>query len=403
MSLMEEHLLTRRQALSRTACLSALSMSHALNPAQFPSLFGRDRKNELDGAVADAADRLDVKAQVDKLSLEQKIAQLFVIKPEAVLGQTPILSVDDDLKAALLRRPVGGVMLKDTSFVDPEQTRNLTQQLQSCSLEGCGLPMLIAADEEGGTVVRVSDKAAFGVEDPGDMRTLGDTGDVGLVESEALRVGSYLRDIGVNLDFAPVADVTDNQDSFVYLRSFGGDPQLVADMVAAQVRGFNQAGTFCSPKHFPGIGEAVGDSHEESIFLDKSLDDMRTGELLPFVAAIEEDAPLIMVGHLTCTGIDPTMPSSLSRVMVTEVLREELGYDGVVITDSMSMAAVHELFSQEEMGVLALEAGCDLILCPENWYEVYDGIVDAVSSGRLTEERIDESVARIVRLKRRIG
>lgn len=403
MNLLDGQLLTRRLALAATARLGVIGIARALNPVLSLPLLGRDGREALDGAVAHAVDRLDVRAQVGKLSLEQKIAQLFVIKPEAVLGQNPILLVDDDLKSALLGRPVGGVMLKDTSFVDPDQVRNLTQELQDVSREACGLPMLIAADEEGGTVVRVADKASFGVEDPGNMRELGDAGDVELAESEALRVGSYLCDLGVNLDFAPVADVTDDQDSFVYLRSFGGDPQLVAGMVAAQVRGFSRAGTLCSPKHFPGIGGAVGDSHVESIFLDKGLDEMRTGELLPFAAAIAEDAPLIMVGHMTCTGVDPTMPASLSHVMVTEVLREEMGFDGVVITDSMGMAAVHELFSQEEMGVRALEAGCDLILCPENWYAVYDGIVDALASGRLSEERIDESVVRIVRLKRRIG
>ena len=403
MNLLDRQPVSRRQALGIAANLGALGMTRAFFSARPLSLFGGDGQEELDRAVGDASDWLDARAVVRELSLEQKVAQLFVIKPEAVLGQTPILSVDGDLKAALLRRPIGGVMLKDSSFVDPEQARGLTQELQECSLEACGLPMLIAADEEGGTVVRVADKASFGVEDPGDMRALGNTGDVDLAESEANRVGSYLRDIGVNLDFAPVADITDDQDNFVYLRSFGGDAQLVAEMVAAQVRGFGRAGTLCSPKHFPGIGGAAGDAHVESISLDRTLDEMRERELVPFAAAIKEDVPLIMVGHMTCTGIDPSMPASLSHVMVTEVLREEMGYGGAIITDSMVMAAINDHFSQEEMGVLALEAGCDLILTPENWYAVFDGIIDAVGSGRLTEKRIDESVCRIVRLKRRIG
>ena len=403
MSPLAGHPVTRRQALELAAVASGFGFRQASASVQPLPLFGREGKARLDGAVDDALGLLDARALVSELSLEQKVAQLFVIKPEAVLGQTPILTVDEDLRDALLRRPVGGVMLKDTSFVDPDQARTLTRQLQECSMEACGLPMLVAADEEGGTVVRVADKASFGVEDPGNMRDLGNTANADLAESEAYRVGSYLRDIGVNLDFAPVADITDDEGSFVYLRSFGGDPHLVAKMVAAQVRGFSRAGTLCSPKHFPGIGGAVGDSHVESIYLGKGLDEMRERELVPFAAAVEEDAPLVMVGHMTCTSIDPSMPASLSHIMVTDVLRKELGFGGAIITDSMVMAAVDDLFPQEELGVLALEAGCDLILTPENWYAVFDGIVDAVLSGRLSERRIDESVVRIVRLKKRIG
>lgn len=359
--------------------------------------------NTVDNAIVQAEETLSIPSIVHSLSLEKKIAQLIVVLPEGVLGSGVCYWVGSDLWEALCELPIGGVLLKDVHFVSPEQVRELTGGLQQCSQYGCGLPMLISVDEEGGTVVRVSDKAAFGVEDPGSMRYLGETGNVELAESEAFRVGSYLRDLGVNLDYAPVADVTNDTTSFVYKRSFGGDADLVADMVAAQVRGFNAAGTLCSPKHFPGIGEVKGDSHVESIYLDKSLDEMWSYELKPFAAAVEAGAPLVMVGHMTCNSLDASMPACLSHAVVKDVLRDGLGFDGVVITDSLGMAAVNELYSSYEVGVLALEAGCDLLLCPVDWRACVEGIKDAVQSGRLSEERINESVERIVRMKLTLG
>lgn len=392
--------LSRRALCALAAGAATMVATNTLAQAKGSKSNG---SSALEDAVTQAGELLSKRAAVSSLTLKQKVAQLFVVKPEAVKGSGVSLWVDDELWKLLVELPVGGVMLKDVNFVSPEQVRELTDGLQQCSRQGCGLPMFISADEEGGTVVRIADKAAFGVDDPGNMRTVGNKGDVDFAESEARRVGTYMRDLGLNLDFAPVSDITDDESSFVYWRSFGGDPELVADMVAAEVRGFNAAGTLCTPKHFPGIGDARGDSHIESIFLDKSLDEMRKRELVPFVAAIEAGAPMIMVSHMTCNAVDATRPASMSPAVVNELLRKELGFEGVVITDGLNMAAVDELYDASELGVQALEAGCDLLLSPDDWRTCYEGILDAVKRGRLSEERIDESVARIMRLKERLG
>ncbi|MBQ3282952.1 MAG: glycoside hydrolase family 3 protein, partial [Atopobiaceae bacterium] len=356
--------MTRRAFVAGAAAgaMAAGSRALALTPTARP--LSSETLAAAEEAVEAAKDRLALPAILSSLTLEQKVGQLFMTRPEAVVGYGTCLEVTDEYRVPYMERPIGGVMLKDANFIDPDQTRRLNEGLQQCSMDACGLPMLIAVDEEGGTVVRVSDKAAFGVADPGNMRSVGEWGDVTYAESEAHRIGSYLRGFGVNVDFAPDADITDDPNSFVYWRSFGGDPSLVADMVGAMVRGFESAGALCTPKHFPGIGDAQGDSHIESIYLDKSLDELREHELKPFVAAIEAGTHMVMVSHMTCTALDASKPASLSPVVVNDVLRGELGFDGVVITDSLGMAAVHELYAQEELGVLALEAGCDLLLSP---------------------------------------
>jgi beta-N-acetylhexosaminidase len=391
--------LTRRDVVAMLGPLFGSRLAETLNLSPIFSAFGSESLDVIRDTVEDASERLALSAVVKSLTLEQKISQLIVVKPEVVQGYGTVLEVGDDLRNALRERPIGGTILKDANFVNPDQVRTLTAGLQECTMEACGLPMLIGVDEEGGTVVRVADKAAFGVTDPGNMRAVGQTGDVGFAESEAQRVGAYLLDLGINMDFAPVADVTSDQSNFIYWRSFGGDAYEVADMVAAQVRGFASSQVLCTPKHFPGIGGARGDSHIQSIYSDRTIDEMLSWELVPFIAALEAGAPIVMVGHMTCTAIDAERPASMSPVVVGELLRNQLGFDGVVITDSLGMAAVNELYAPYDIGVKALEAGCDLLLGLADWRATFDGIAAAVREGRLSEDRIDESVERIVRLK----
>ena len=398
--------ITRRSLLAGASMGLMMSGSGSLDsegPSKPLPLLSQSKLDAIESAVNGASIHLRTNELISSLTLEQKVAQLFVLRPEDMLGYGTAIEFGDDLRAAILDRCVGGFMLSDANFIDPDQTRRLTGGIQESSREACGLPMLIAADEEGGTVVRVCDKPAFGLEDPGNMRWVGEWGDVDYAESEGYRIGSYLRDVGVNVDFAPDADITYDESSFVYWRSFGGDPELAADMVGAMVRGFNGAGTLCTPKHFPGIGNAQGDSHVESIYLDTPREVLRENELQPFYAAIGAGTQMIMVGHLVCTAIDAWAPASMSYAVVTGLLRKEMGYDGVVITDSLGMAAVHERYPQEDIGVQALRAGCDMLLTPADWYTVYDGIMAALAEGKLSEKRIDQSVTRIIRAKLWLG
>lgn len=233
------------------------------------------------------------------------------------------------------------------------------------------------------------------------MADVGAAGDTAQAKAVAARIGGYLSDLGFNLDFAPDSDVCgDPSTDVMALRSFGTDPAIVGSMVSAQVEGFAEAGVLCSAKHFPGIGGVMGDSHEGAIVSEKTLDELRDWELAPFKAAIDAGVPMVMVGHLTApNAFGSDVPASLNPAAVTDLLRGELGFQGLVIADSLSMGAVGDFCTPNQAGVAALEAGADLVLMPEDFAAAYQGVLDAVSEGSLSEERIDQSVLRIVKAK----
>lgn len=349
------------------------------------------------GALCEAR----IQMYLDGMSTEQKVAQLFVVRPEELMGtESTVTAPSSALKQAMQRRCVGGVILMGANLQYPAQTRSLLQALKSYGVAEVGLAPLLCVDEEGGTVARIAGNSAFGVANAGDMSAVGATGDVAYAEREAKRMGTYLRDLGFTVDFAPVADISAGPGNFIQWRSFGTDAGLVSNMVAAQVRGFSSAGILCTAKHFPGIGAAEGDSHFQHIYSYANSQQLKNWELKPFAAAIGAGVPLIMVGHLNCVGFDGgAVPSSLSRDVVTGLLRQYLHYDGLVITDALGMGAVTDVASSYDVGVRVIEAGCDLILAPVDFNASYQGMLDAVRSGRISQARLEESVRRVIRAK----
>lgn len=332
------------------------------------------------------------------MTLEQKVAQLFVVRPEAITGVSAQTEAGEATRAALARMPVGGVVYFAANLVDPEQTRAMLEATRAYSQEACGVPCLLAVDEEGGTVARVGSNPAFGVERVGDMADVGSVQDA---RAAARTMGRYLADLGFDLDFAPVADIASADGSPLSRRSFGATPEVVSPRVTAQVEAFASEGVLCCAKHFPGMGGVLEDSHDGAAVSSRTLEEMESFELLPFAAAIDQGVPMVMVGHLSCpavTGDDA--PASLSRAVVTGVLRDRLGFTGVVITDSLEMGAVKGACPDSEVAVRALLAGVDLVLMPSDLEAAYQGVLGAVSSGELDEGRIDESVLRVVRMKR---
>ena len=331
------------------------------------------------------------------MTLEEKVAQLFVVRPEDLTHVGVQTAAGDATRAALEAHPVGGICYFAQNLVDPAQTRDMLASTQAFYEELTGLPCFLAVDEEGGTVSRVGANPAFGVERVGDMVAVQSDEEA---REKAVTIGTYLADLGFNLDFAPDADIADVEGSSLARRSFGASAEVVAPRVAAQVEGFLSTGILCAAKHFPGIGGAVGDSHDGSIMTNATPEDLAASELVPFRAAMDAGVPLIMVGHLTLPNVTGDyVAASLNPKIVTGILREQLGFDGIVITDSLAMGAVVDAYSPEEIGVTALEAGVDMILMPRDFERTYQGVLDAVASGRLSEERIDESVERIVRTK----
>lgn len=386
--------------------------------AAWPSLMqaGPDDRAEPGVAVGEVSDRpapgsgegaepeggrpsLDerVSEAVSGMTLEEKAAQLFVVRPEDLTHVGTQVAAGEATRAALEELPVGGICYFAQNLVDPDQTREMLSNTQAYYEEVTGLPCFLAVDEEGGTVLRVGSNPAFGVERIGDMRDVASDEEA---RQAAVTIGSYLTDLGFNVDFAPDADIADVEGSTLGLRSFGASAEVVAPRVRAQVEGFLSTGILCSAKHFPGIGGAVGDSHDGTITADTTVEELRASELVPFEAAMEAGVPFVMVGHITLPNVTgDRVPASLSHAVVQGLLRDELGYDGIVITDALNMGAVVEEVGHDRIGVQALLAGVDMVLMPADLEAAYQGVLDAVASGELSEERIDESVARIVRTK----
>ena len=342
---------------------------------------------------------------ISGMTLEEKAAQLFMITPEALTGMDPVTAAGETTRKALEEYPVGGIIYFRKNLVNPEQVRTMTANIQTYAMERTGLPLLLSVDEEGGSVTRFGNNPGFDFDASADMKAIGESGDPQQAYELGERLGSFLYDLGINMDNAPDADVLSNpQNTVVRDRSFGSDCEVVSEMALAELRGLESQGVIGLLKHFPGHGATAGDTHEGYAYTDASLEEMKANELVPFADGIEAGVDVIMVGHISCpkvTGDD--LPASLSEKMTTQILRQEMGYDGFLITDAMNMGAVSENYSSSEAAVAAIRAGIDMILMPQDFQQAYEGILNAVESGELTEERIDESLRRITALKLKIS
>lgn len=327
-------------------------------------------------------------AALAEMTLEEKVWQLFIVRPEALTETGEAVTQASQITKDY---PVGGVMLSTGNLVDETQTKSLTEGL----LAQASVPLFVAVDEEGGRVARVGNTLGIVVLE--DMYTYREEG-TETAYANALTLGSMLRDLGFNLDFAPVADVwTNPANTVIGTRAYSSDPKEAAELVAAAVQGFADSGIACSVKHFPGHGDTQEDSHDGVAYLDRSLEDWWSCEALPFAAGIQAGADMVMVGHITMSAVDSQYPASLSPEVVTGLLREEMGFDGVVVTDGMEMGAIVDYYGADA-AVLAIEAGCDLVLLPMDAEASAQAVLEQVP-----EERIDESVLRILTLKAQRG
>lgn len=353
-------------------------------------------------APASAAERI-----LADMTLEQKVAQLLWETPEQLTGIGVATAAGDTTREALAAIPVGGLVYFSQNIVDADQLTGMLAASQDMSREvGGGVPLFLGVDEEGGPLVaRVANSGIFDVPTFPNMAEVGATGDTAQAAQVGSTIGGYLADIGFNVDFAPVADVLTNPaNTVIGPRAFGSDPQLVAGMVAAEVEAMTQTGVLPCPKHFPGHGQTAGDSHTGVAVSDRTLDELRACEFLPFKAAIEAGAPFVMVGHIkTPAASGDDLPATLSPTAIDGWLRGELGFAGVVVSDSFAMGAIADYYDQTDAAVRFLQAGGDLILMTPTPEETYQGILAAVGDGTLTESRIDEGVLRILAAKDALG
>ena len=338
-------------------------------------------------------------AFLETLTLEQKIGQMIFATPDSLAGVAGADIAGTMTRDALERYPVGGVVYFSQNIRSESQIVEMVKKMQEYS----SIPMFMGVDEEGGRVSRLSRVGITETLEP--MATYGEAGNAETVKSVGQRLGQQLTAAGFNLNFAPVADVITNPNNTeIGDRSFSSDPKVAAEMVAAITEGLQENGVCACVKHFPGHGSTSADSHNGASVSHRSLDELRATEFLPFCAGIEAGAGMVMLSHMSLpevTGDDT--PCDLSSKIVTELLREELGYKGVIVSDSHEMASITNYYDCDEAAILAVQAGCDIVLMPKSVSEAYYGIIKAVQDGELTEERINESVLRILTLKFRMG
>lgn len=348
---------------------------------------------------------------VNGMTLREKVGQLFFVRPDALdpaQSQTQINDADsvgvttltDAMRGMLAQYPVGGVVLFGKNLTGPKQLAAFTAELH-----GAGkTPLLIAVDEEGGTVARLANHDAF--DDLPDYPGAAEVAQEGTdaVYEMSAAIGGYLTQYGIDLDFAPVADVNTNPDNPVIgERAFSDDAQQAAEMVTAAVEGFHDAGVLCCLKHYPGHGDTAEDSHKALAVTPKSWQELLACELVPFRAGVEAGADLVMAGHIAAPGVTGNdLPASLSPQLL-QSLRQELGFDGVIVTDSLAMEGITNRYTPAQAAVQAVQAGADILLMPDGLAEAFDAVVAAVEEGAISESRIDESATRVLTLKLKSG
>lgn len=325
------------------------------------------------------------------MSLREKLCQLMIVRPEVLTGESPVTAAGETTRLALEQYPVGGLIYSVDNLVTQEQTREMIENTQSYSK----IPLIVSADEEGGNVGRLMYK--LGTTFIHSMYSYKDMGEDTAYQN-ALTIGTDMVSCLFNTDFAPVADVwTNPANTVIGDRAYSDEFGQASELVAAAVRGFTESGVICCVKHFPGHGDTSTDTHEGAAVVDKSLEELRAGEFLPFEAGIEAGVDMVMVGHITVTAVDDE-PATISHEVITGLLREELGWDGVVVTDSLDMGALAG-YEIGEVCVKYLEAGGDIMLGIPDLAAALTALETAVTEGRLTEQRIDESALRVLMLK----
>lgn len=334
---------------------------------------------------------------LSELTVREKVGQLFITSPSLtgrnIFANNPYLSVFEKI-------PIGGIAVYGFEVVSPDQLTKLTRDIQSASR----VPVLTALDEEGGRVARIANVSSFPVGKMPSAEDIGRTGDPEQAFAAGKKIGAYMKTYGFNTDFAPDADVNSNPNNTVIAdRSFGSDPKEVSRFVGRFADGLHESGAIACLKHFPGHGDTNEDTHYSAAVVYKTWEELRQCELIPFADNLDK-ADMVMVSHIILPKVtgDRT-PASLSYEIMTNRLRGELGFKGVIITDALAMNAVKNYYTPEEATVMSFKAGADILLIPESLSRSYNAVLKAVESGEIPMKRLDESVMRILELKEKYG
>ena len=342
--------------------------------------------------------QIAARAYLENMTAEEKIFQLMMVRPEDITMVETATRAGDTTKEALEKFPVGGICYFADNLEDQEQAADMLSKTQSYAKT----PLFMAVDEEGGRVSRAGSNEELAVTHLPAAAQFGADGDITALYRAGTTLAKELKTLGFNLNFAPVADIaTDPDNAEIGDRAYSSDPETAAVMVSTMVDALQKNGMASCLKHFPGHGSAQGDTHEGTAVSTRTLEELQENEWLPFRAGIGQGVKFVMVSHLTNENLS-AQPASLSPE-VMNFLRQELGFEGVIITDSLQMKAIIGHYGANKAAVLALQAGADMLLMPNSVEKAYNGITAALESGELTQERIDESVLRILTVKYEMG
>ena len=358
-----------------------------------------------------------VEQQLQQMSLREKVGQMFYVRPECLdttihfnrsggidesvddITKIKLQAVNETMRGVSENYPVGGIILYAHNIEDEAQLARFIPEIRSLN----GSPLL-CIDEEGGRVARIARNSNFNVQTYESMGAIGATGDPRNAYECGNTIGTYLHRYGFDIDFAPVADVNTNPENIVIgARSFSDNPEVAAPMVTNYLQGLKDAGVTGCIKHFPGHGDTKADTHFGYASSAKTWEEMLGCEMITFKAGIQWGCQLIMTAHISApnvTGSD--VPSTMSPIILQNKLRRELGYQNIIITDAMEMGAITQQYTNAEAAVGCIKAGVDIVLGPQVFTEAFDAVVKAVEDGVISEQRIDESVRRILRLKQSI-
>ena len=337
-----------------------------------------------------------IEAYIANMTLHEKVCQMIIATPASLTGERKPKSAGVLMKSALTVYPVGGLIFDGSNISSGDQIRKFLSDSQGYSR----IPLFLTLDEEGGRVTRLQN--SVGTTQIGAMYDYHEQG-TGVAFTNAMVIAMDIRSFGFNMDLAPVADVWSNPaNTVIGDRAYSTDFTEASELVSSAVQGFHSQGVICCLKHFPGHGDSSEDSHYGAVYVYKPLADIKAEECLPFASGINAGADCVMMGHLIVSelGDDPAL---FSKTLIQDVLRGELGFRGIVMTDSLQMKAMTDYYGVSDIAVRSVSAGCDILLMPSDVPFTVKAIEDAVSAGTISESRIDESVRRIISLKVRYG
>ena len=356
----------------------------------------------------------EVEEQLQKMTLREKVGQMFFVRPECLdttihfnlpsgvdtsaddIKEIKLQTVNETMRGVNEKYPVGGIILYAHNIEDEAQLSVFIPQIRALN----GSPLL-CIDEEGGRVARIGRNPNFNVETFVSMDSIGKTGDPQNAYYCGNTIGTYLKKYGFDIDFAPVADVNTNPENIVIgNRAFSDDPAVAAPMVTSYLQGLKDAGVTGCIKHFPGHGDTKADTHYGYAQSLKTWDEMLGCEMITFKAGIQWGCQLIMTAHIGTPNVTGSeIPATMSSLILQDKLRWELGYRNIIITDAMEMGAITQQYTCAEATVGCILAGVDIVLGPQNFVEAFDAVIAAVERGTITEERINQSARRIIKLK----